>query len=164
MENISADIERQCDVLDREVYPAVQSILDSAVLYCCDEEHDMDIRSQSLAVLRIRNEFESLTLLERKLVFRAVKQAGKKKSGFLQGSNTNLGELLRLMKNKDLKIKFYLNLINSGCPKQTSILDELKSSFDQLFDIEKQKLYDLITRLLPFSTPLVTGTSYFNKN
>jgi hypothetical protein len=39
MDNIAFGIERQCNVLVNEVYPAVEA-LESAILLCCDRDSE----------------------------------------------------------------------------------------------------------------------------
>jgi hypothetical protein len=105
MDNIAFGIERQCNVLVNEVYPAVEDALESAILLCCDRDSEEELTNTAVfAVQRIRNEFNSLVLLERKLVFITFKNIGRKPIA-------NIGELLRLIKNKDLKIQLCLNAL-----------------------------------------------------
>ena len=157
MDNIAFGIERQCNVLVNEVYPAVEVALESAILLCCDRDSEEELQTQLFAFQHIRNEFNSLVLLERKLVFITLKNIGRKPID-------NMGELLRLIKNKDLKIQDCLNSLEPFFIDKNSIIRDLRNAFDHLFLIEKQKLYELLIRLMPARYSLFFNESYFSKN
>ena len=65
---------------------------------------------------------------------------------------------------EDLKIQDCLNSLEPFFIDKYSIIRDLRNAFDHLFLIEKQKLYELLIRLMPARYSLFFNESYFSKN
>ncbi len=105
---MSVSIEKQCQLLDRQLYPAVDEAIDAALMNCSDQDSDPELQEHLFTVLRIRNEFESLSNFERKLVFNTLIRAGKNNPAKNVGPTANIIELIRLIRYKDHKIEGYI--------------------------------------------------------
>lgn len=152
---MAAAIENQCRLLDKEFYPVVDSVLESAILLCVDPDVDPDLQLQSLLVFRIRNEFESLAYFERKLVFQAFVNAARKleHAANIPG---NITELVRLIQFKDQKILEYINTFESSLLENYPPIREMADCFRHLFEVEKKKLYELISKIASFAGSATT--------
>lgn len=153
---MAAAIENQCRLLDKKFYPVVDSVLESAILLCVDPDVDPELQLQSLLVFRIRNEFESLAYFERRLVFQAFVDAARKLEHADDPIPGNINELVRLIQFKDQKILDYINTFESRLLDNYPPIREMADCFRHLFEVEKKKLYELISKIANFTASATT--------
>ncbi len=161
---MSVAIEKQCNLLDRELYPAVDEAIETALMNCSDQDSDPELQEHLFTVLRIRNEFESLSNFERKLVFNALIRAGQNNPTEKAAHPANIIELIRLIRYKDHKIEGYLSSLQPVSKGKYSCLKNLYELLSRLFTIEKIKLYDLVNQIVPLNSPVDFKNSAFNSN
>lgn len=161
---MSVSIEKQCQLLDRQLYPAVDEAIDAALMNCSDQDSDPEFQEHLFTVLRIRNEFESLSNFERKLVFNTLIRAGKNNPAKNVGPTANIIELIRLIRYKDHKIEGYIQSLEPVSRGKYPCLQKLYDLLSRLFTIEKTKLYDLVDQIIPLNSPVVFDNGSFNNN
>lgn len=161
---MSVSIEKQCQLLDRQLYPAVDEAIDAALMNCSDQDSDPEFQEHLFTVLRIRNEFESLSNFERKLVFNTLIKAGKNNPAKNAGPTANIIELIRLIRYKDHKIEGYIQSLEPVSRGKYPCLQKLYDLLSRLFTIEKTKLYDLVDQIIPLNSPVVFDNGSFNNN
>lgn len=161
---MSVSIEKQCQLLDRQLYPAVDEAIDAALMNCSDQDSDPELQEHLFTVLRIRNEFESLSNFERKLVFNTLIRAGKTNPAKNVGPTANIIELIRLIRYKDHKIEGYIQSLEPVSRGKYPCLQKLYDLLSRLFTIEKTKLYDLVDQIIPLNSPVVFDNGSFNNN
>lgn len=161
---MSVSIEKQCQLLDRQLYPAVDEAIDAALMNCSDQDSDPELQEHLFTVLRIRNEFESLSNFERKLVFNTLIETGKNNPAKNVGPTANIIELIRLIRYKDHKIEGYIQSLEPVSRGKYPCLQKLYDLLSRLFTIEKTKLYDLVDQIIPLNSPVVFDNGSFNNN
>lgn len=161
---MSVSIEKQCQLLDRQLYPAVDEAIDAALMNCSDQDSDPELQEHLFTVLRIRNEFESLSNFERKLVFNTLIKAGKNNPAKNAGPTANIIELIRLIRYKDHKIEGYIQSLEPVSRGKYPCLQKLYDLLSRLFTIEKTKLCDLVDQIIPLNSPVVFDNGSFNNN
>lgn len=162
MKLTAAEIEIQCNLLDKQLYPAADSALESAILFCVDPDTDSEVQHLSYLLFRIRNEFESLIHFERKLVFKALINTAKMIEKGLAHISVNVDELSHLIKNKDRKIIEYIHDLEHTSLAYCEPVKALVLHFEDLFESKKSELYRIMESISASAASLNTEQDFQN--